>query len=162
MRTANHTAQIDQVRHLPENLMVRLAKGKEWATPGVETALQRLVAGLDTGIESASPRVQAALRRIADELAGGVETLTPRVHESLQRVTPKGTPVIPESGPAKAPRSGPRKTWLIAALLAVGLVAAARWRSFRTQKEEPVSPVTVGTSNGATPDADNAPAEAGS
>ncbi|CAI3798243.1 hypothetical protein [Pseudarthrobacter sp. MM222] len=161
MRTANHTARIDQVRHVPENFMVRLAKGKEWATPGVETALQRVLAGLDTGLESASPRVQAALRRIADELAGGVETLTPRVHEGLKRVAPKGAPVIPDPGPAKAPRSGPRKTWLIAALLAVALAAAARWRSFRTHKEEPVSPVKVETNNGATPDAGNAPADAG-
>lgn len=160
MRTANQTAQFDQVRHLPENFKVRLAKGKEWATPGVETALQRLVAGLDTGIESASPRVQAALRRIADELAGGVETLTPRVHEGLKRVTPKGAPVIPDSRPVETPRSGPR-TWLIAALLAVGLAAVARWRSFQTHKKEPVSPVTADTGNRATPDAENAPAEAG-
>lgn len=160
MRTANHTAQFDQVRHLPENFKVRLAKGKEWATPGVETALQRLVAGLDTGIESASPRVQAALRRIADELAGGVETLTPRVHEGLKRVTPKGAPVSQDSRPAEAPRSGPR-TWLIAASLAVALAAVARWRSFRTHKNEPVSPVTADTGNRATSDAENAPAEAG-
>lgn len=159
MRTANHTAQFDQVR-LPENFRVRLAKGKEWATPGLETALQRAVAGLDTGIESASPRVQAALRRIADELAGGVETLTPRVHESLKRVAPKGAPVTPDPSPAQAPRSGTRKTWLIAALLAVALAAVARWRSFRTHKDEPVSPVTAGTTNGATPETDNAPAGA--
>jgi hypothetical protein len=161
MRTTNHTAQIDQVRHLPENFMIRLAKGTEWATPGVEAALQRVLAGLDTGLESASPRVQAALRRIADELSGGVETLAPRVHEGLKRVAPKGAPVIPDPGPAKAPRSGPRKTWVIAALLAVALAAVARWRSFRTHNEEAVSPVTGDTNNGAGPDAGNAPAEAG-
>ena len=161
MRTAKPTAQTDQVRHLSENLMTQLAKGKEWATPGVEAALQRVVAGLDTGIESASPRIQAALRRIADELAGGVETLTPRVHEGLQRVAPKGAPVIPDSGPAEAPRLASRKTWLIAGVLAVAVSAVAAWRSFRTAPEEPVSSPTVQSPNSGNPDADTATTDPG-
>jgi hypothetical protein len=55
MRTAKPTAQADQVRHPSENLISQLTKGREWATPEVEAALQKVVAGLDAGIESASP-----------------------------------------------------------------------------------------------------------
>ncbi|SDP61012.1 hypothetical protein SAMN04487914_12024 [Arthrobacter sp. ok909] len=66
MRTATPPVQADQVRHLSGNLMSPLTKGTEWATPGVEAALQRLIAGLDSGIESASPRIQTGLRRLAD------------------------------------------------------------------------------------------------
>jgi hypothetical protein len=161
MRTAKPPAQPEKARHLSENLMTRLTQGKEWATPGVEAALQRAVAGLDTGIESASPRVQAALRRIADELAGGVETLTPRVHEGLKRVAPKGAPAIPDPGPAEAGRPASRKAWFIVGMLAVAVSGAVAWRSLRTPPEDPVSPVTVQTPTGATPDADTAPAEAG-
>ena len=56
MHTATPTAQADQIRHLSENLISQLTKGREWATPGVAAALQRAVAGLDAGVESASPR----------------------------------------------------------------------------------------------------------
>jgi hypothetical protein len=42
--------ETEQVHRLSENLMIHLAKGREWATPGVQAALQRAVAGLDTGI----------------------------------------------------------------------------------------------------------------
>ena len=161
MRTAKLTDEPDQVRHLSENLMTRLAQGREWATPGVEAALQRAVTGLDTGIESASPRVQAALRRIADELAGGVETLTPRVHEGLKRVAPKGAAGIPDPGPAEAGWPASRKAWFIVGMLAVAVSGGVAWRFLRTPAEEPTSPATVQTPNGATPDADTAPAGPG-
>ena len=105
MRTAKPTAQADQVRHLSENLMSQLTKGTEWATPEVEAALQKVIAGLDSGIESASPRIQAGLRRLADELAGEVETLTPRVHEGLKRVAP----MLPRQ--AKSRRTASGKAW---------------------------------------------------
>nr|AFK89309.1 hypothetical protein [Arthrobacter sp. J3.40] len=71
MRTAKPMTETEQVHHLLENLTTRLARGREWATPGVQAALQRAVAGLDTGIETASPRLQTVLRGLADELAGG-------------------------------------------------------------------------------------------
>jgi hypothetical protein len=58
MRRAESTTESEQVHHLLENLMNRLAKGRKWATPGVHAALQRAVAGLDTGIETESPRLQ--------------------------------------------------------------------------------------------------------
>lgn len=67
MRTAKPMAQADQIRHLRANLLIRLAG--EWATPGVEAALQRAVAGLGSGIEPASTRVQKALRWITGGLA---------------------------------------------------------------------------------------------
>ena len=70
MRTATPKNQADQIRHLSENLISQLTEGREWATPGVEAALKRVVAGLDAGIESASPRIQTGLRRLADDLAG--------------------------------------------------------------------------------------------
>lgn len=141
MRTAEPTTETEQVHRLSENLMTHLAKGKEWATPGVQVALQRAVGGLDTGIETASPRLQAVLRRLADELAGGVETLTPRVQERLQRVAPKVPADILDSSPVSAGRPVVQKTWWIAGLLAI--VGLVMWRSLRTPGEERTSPVPV-------------------
>lgn len=139
MRTATPTVQADQVRQLSENLMSQLTKGREWATPGVEAALQKAVAGLDTGIESASPRIQAGLRRLADELAGGVETLAPRVHEGLMRVAPT---VAPAPARAKSGRTASGKAWLIAGAIAVAVtVGVAARHFFRPANEEPRPPV---------------------
>ena len=135
MRTATPTVQADQIRHLSENLMSQLTKGREWATPEVEAALQKMVAGLDTGIESASPRIQAGLRRLADELAGGVEILTPRVHEGLQRVAPKRARA--RAG-AKSRRTASGKAWMIAGAVAVAVTAGvAAWHFLRPADEEP-------------------------
>lgn len=92
MRTAEPMTEIERLHLLSENLLGQLARGREWATPGVQVALQKAVAGLDSGIETASPRLQALLRRLADELATGVETMTPRVQEQLKRVGPKLRP----------------------------------------------------------------------
>ncbi|MFF1254776.1 hypothetical protein ACFVYC_20085 [Pseudarthrobacter sp. NPDC058329] len=131
---ANRVTEPEHVLPLAENLMVHLAKNREWATPGVQAALQRAVAGLDTGIETASPRLQAVVRRLAEELAGGVETMTPRVQERLKRVGPEAT-VAP--APVKSAWPAPRIAALIAAVLAIGGFAV--WRSLRTAHEEPVS-----------------------
>ncbi|WP_208786580.1 hypothetical protein [[Micrococcus luteus] ATCC 49442] len=60
MRMATPKTETEQVHHLSENLMNHLAKGREWATPGVQAGLQRAVAGLEAGIETASPRLQAS------------------------------------------------------------------------------------------------------
>ncbi|WCI08149.1 hypothetical protein PJ267_17040 [Arthrobacter sp. OVS8] len=141
MRTATPTVQADQIRHLSESLMSQLTKGREWATPEVEAALQKMVAGLDTGIDSASPRIQAGLRRLADELAGGVETLTPRVHEGLQRVAPKGARV---SARAKSRRTASGNAWLIAGAVAVAVTAGvAAWHFLRPGDEEPTPSVNA-------------------
>lgn len=161
MRTATPTAQTEQVRHLSENLKFQLTKGREWATPGVEAALQRVVAGLDTGIESASPRIQTGLRRLADELAGGVETLAPRVHESLKRAAPKIVPAPTPPARATSRRTASGKAWLIAGVVAVAVTAGfAAWLAFRRADDEPVLPVNVQRTNGAHPGADAAPTEA--
>jgi hypothetical protein len=160
MRTATPTAQADQARQLSENLMSRLTKGREWATPGVEAALQRVVAGLDTGIESASPRIQTGLRLLADELAVGVETLAPRVHEGLMRAAPKIVPAVTAPGTAKSRRTASGKSWLIAGVVAVAVTAGvAAWAAFRRPENEPV-PVDVPPTGGADPGADAAPAGA--
>ena len=161
MRTATPTVQADQVRHLSENLMSQLTKGREWATPGVEAALQKVIAGLDTGIESASPRIQTGLRRLADELAGGVETLAPRVHEGLKRVAPNVAPAVTAPGPAKPRRTASGKAWLIAGAVAVAVTAGlAAWHFLRPADEEPVPSVNAQRTSGANPDADAGPAEA--
>ncbi|MET1064574.1 MAG: hypothetical protein ABWX85_06345 [Arthrobacter sp.] len=150
MRTATPPTQADQIRHLSENLVSQLTKGREWATPGVEAALQRLVAGLDTGIESASPKIQMSLRRLADELAGGVETLAPRVHEGLKRVTPKGVTVTP---PAKTRRRASGKAWWIAAALAIAVSAGvAGWLAFRPGGKGPAPSEKVPRPGGTDPD----------
>ena len=152
MRTAKPTVQADQVRHLSENLISQLTKGKEWATPEVEAALQKAVAGLGAGIESASPRIQAALRHLADELAGGVETLTPRVHEGLKRVAPNVAPA------AKSKRTASGKAWWIAGAVAVAVTAGfAAWHFLRPADEEPAPSVNAQRPSGANPDADTTP-----
>jgi hypothetical protein len=161
MRTAKPAAQTDQVRHLSENLMSQLTKGREWASPGVEAALHRVVAGLDSGVESASPTIQNGLRRLADELAVGVETLVPRVHEGRKRVARKVVAAVAAPGPAKSRRTASGKAWLIAGAVAVAVTAGlAAWLSFRPAGEEPVPSVDVQRSSGSNPDADGAPAEA--
>jgi hypothetical protein len=131
MRTAKAPTETEQVHRLSENLMAQLAKGREWATPGVQAALQRAVAGLDTGIETASPRLQALLRRLADELAGGVETITPRVHEQLMRVGPRAA----APAPIQTKRYPSRTWWLITGIAAAG-AGAAVWRSMKASKPE--------------------------
>lgn len=134
MRTAEPMTETERAHSLSANLMTQLAKGREWATPGVQAALQRAVAGLDSGIETASPRLQTLLRRLADELAGGVETLTPRVQEQLHRVGSKAT--VPAHVP---PARSASRTWL----WVVGIVAlaagAAVWRSTQASKAKPAS-----------------------
>ncbi|MGJ9402855.1 hypothetical protein [Arthrobacter sp. KK5.5] len=138
MRTVEPLVQNARTRQLSENLAVRLAKGREWATPGVEAALQRAVLGLDAGVESASPRIQAVVRRLADELAGGVESVTPRIHEGLHRVAPKAAPVVLPAEPA---RSGSHRAWMIAAVAAILVsVGAAAWRYARTPDAKPRTP----------------------
>ena len=139
MRTATRTAQSDQVRHLSENLMSQFTHGREWATPGVEAALKRVVAGLDAGIESASPRIQTGLRRLADELAGGVETLAPRVQEGLNRVAPKFVPPVTAPARAKSRRTASGKAWLIAGVAAVAVTAGVAAWLFRRVDDEPVA-----------------------
>ncbi len=143
MRTAKPMTEAEQVHRLSENLITHVAKGKEWATPGVQVALQRAVAGLDTGIETASPRLQAVLRRLADELAGGVETLTPRVQERLKRVAPKVPADIVDPGPVQAGR----KAWWVAGLVAI--VGLGVWRSLRTPAKEGLSSSPVQEAGGA-------------
>ena len=132
MRTAKAPTETEQVHRLSENLMSQLAKGREWATPGVQAALQRAVVGLDTGIETASPRLQALLRRLADELAGEVETMTPKVREQLKRVGPKAA----APAPIQTRKSPSRIWWLITGMVAAG-AGAAVWRSKQAPKPEP-------------------------
>ena len=160
MRTATPTAQTE-VHHLSENLMTQLTRGREWATPGVEAALHRVVVGLDTGIESASPRIQTSLRRLAEELTGGMETLTPRVHAGPKRGAQKGVRAATPSGPARSRRTAPGKAWLIAGAVAVAVTAGiAVWLVSRPTVEEPVPSVDVQHTSGENPDADAGPAKA--
>ncbi|MGN7147472.1 hypothetical protein ACTHQ6_00575 [Arthrobacter sp. SAFR-179] len=146
MRTAEPLTETEHAHRLSENLINQLARGREWATPGVQAALQRAVAGLDTGIETASPRLQSLLRRLADELAGGVETYTPRVQERLRRVGPN-------AAPAQAPRRAGRMLWWIGALAALA-GGAAVWRSMQASKKEPPPSLTSPESSSTDPNVD--------
>jgi hypothetical protein len=150
MRTAEPMTETEQLHHLLENVATRWARGKEWATPGVQAALQRAVAGLDTGIETASPRLQTLLRRLAEELAGGVETLTPRVQEQLKRVGPKAAAPVPvETGP-----SAGRKLWWAGGLLLAVAAGVAAWRSMQASREEPAPSITAPETGSKTSDDD--------
>ncbi|MDT0170975.1 hypothetical protein [Pseudarthrobacter sp. BRE9] len=153
MRTAEPMTETERIHRLSENLMSQLSRGREWATPGVQAALQRAVAGLDTGIETASPRLQALLRRLADELAGGVETLTPRVHEQLKRVGPKPPARGTKRVPVRSQRPAFRMGWWIAGLVALAAGAAA-WRSMQASKEEPSPAASPQETSGTYPNVD--------
>lgn len=143
MRTTEPLTESAQIQHLLENAIARLAKGREWATPGAQAALQRAVAGLDTGLETASPRLQTLLRRLADELAGGVETLTPKVQEQLKRAGPKAA--AQATGPVRLEpgRSAARKWWWIGAVLLLIAAGVGIWRSVQSSVEEPAPSLTV-------------------
>ena len=141
MRTQAETNRAAQARQLQEALVLRLAKGREWATPGIESALRRLLTGIDGGLEAASPRVQASLRAIADELAGGVEAATPRLHERISRLLPEAA-VPAQAAPANEPV---RKTWLVAAVAAAAITAGvAFWQALRPAPEEEAANETAG------------------
>ena len=154
MRRAERMTESEQLHRFFENLMTHWAKGREWATPGVQAALQRAVAGLDTGIETASPRLQAVLRHLAEELAGGVETLTPRVQERLERVGPKAAAEVMEPVPVDAGRAASWKWWWIGGLLTMVAAGVGVWRSLQASEEEPVPSLNVQETGGADPDAD--------
>jgi hypothetical protein len=134
VRVSEKTDRTAQARHLEENLIARLAKGREWATPGVESALRRALGQVDAGIDVASPRLQATLRAIADELAGGVEAVTPRVHERIARIIPEAE--APATGKARGRWTG--KPWLIVGTaIAAVLAGVTVWRVLHTAEPVP-------------------------
>ncbi|MBT2547241.1 hypothetical protein [Arthrobacter sp. ISL-65] len=129
--------QMDREAQAHQALLTRLAKGREWATPGIEAALRRALSRIDTGVEAASPRLQASLRAIADELAGGVEAATPRLHERIAKLTPG------METPEQETRSGKitRKLWWFIAGGTVGIAGGlALWRAARPVPEPEVAP----------------------
>lgn len=152
MRTAEHLIETEHAHRLSENLMSHLARGREWATPGVQAAVQKAVAGLDTGIESASPRLQTLLRRLADELAGSVETLTPQVQERIRRMGPKAAAEV--TAPVPAPRRAARTLWWIGGLLLVVAAGVGMWRSLKRSEEGPKPPLTAQKNDALDPEAD--------
>lgn len=155
MRTEKRITETEHVHRLFENLIIHLAKGREWATPGVHVALQKAMAGLDTGIETASPRLQAVLRLLTDDLAGGVGTLTPRVQEPLKRVGPKAAAAAAESVRLdETRRLAMGKWWWIGGLLAIAAAGVGVWRSLQTSRDKPWPPLTVQETGGADSDAD--------
>jgi hypothetical protein len=153
MHTGKRMTEAEQVHRLSENLMSQLARGREWATPGVQAALQKAVAGLDSGIETASPRLQALLRRLAEELAGGVETLTPQVQERLRRVGPKAYARVTKPVPVQDQRPASRLRWWTAGV-ALAATGAAVWRSMQASKEEPAASLSAQEPGRTDPDAD--------
>lgn len=135
MRTHARTDRSAQARHLQEALALRLAKGREWATPGIEAALRRVLTQIDAGIDAASPRIQESLRTIADELAGGVEAATPRLHERIAKLIPEAAP------PAKPARKG----WLIAGIIVAAVAGSlALWQVLRPLPGPVETPGDVG------------------
>lgn len=142
MHLSDRTATTAQARHLQEALLERLEKGREWATPAVESALRRALAGVDSGIDVASPRLQASLRAIAEELAGGVETVTPRLHERIARIVPEGAPL----GSTASTSKHPRKAWWFAGVAAAAaLGGVALWRASRRPERSQEPPRASGS-----------------
>lgn len=136
MRSADQMDRAVHTHHLQEALRGRVVRGREWATPGVEAALRRALAGIDTGLEAASPRLQASLRIIADELAGKVEATTPRLHERIARLIPAAEP-RPQAIPIGRK---PRTIWRLAAAIVVIAGGIVLWRAVRPVPEPEVAP----------------------
>jgi hypothetical protein len=139
VHTSQKTVPTARAHHLQGHLL-HLAKGREWATPGIEAALHRALTRIDSGREAASPRIQARLRTIADELAAGAGAVTPRFYERTTRITPKNTPPAPTPRAKLARSEQPsRKPWWIAGLVAASaLFGAALWRALRSVGEPQV------------------------
>jgi hypothetical protein len=161
MHTSENRARAAEARHLQENLRTHLARGREWATPGIETALHRALTGIDSGIEAASPRVQASLRRLADELAGGVEAVTLRLHDRIVPINSKATALAADRAAqaAQAMRKS-RKRRMAGVAAAVAICAVALWRALRpagepsttlAPEETPEEDTTPGEPSAATP-----------
>lgn len=152
MHTSDQIDRAAQARHLEEALLTRIAKGREWATPGVEAALRLALTGIDTGLEAASPRLQATLRTIADELAGRVEAATPRLHERIGKLIPAAETPVQAVPPRKA---GRMLWWFILAALAglAGGVAIRRMAGRVPQPEVGPAPeaATAGETSPAPP-----------
>lgn len=162
MHTSEKTARIAHARQLQESLVTQLAKGREWATPGIEAALQRALSGLDSGIEAASPRIQASLRAIADELAGGVEAVVPRVHEGITKITPKAAALTTESAQA-ATRGGAQslyRWWAAGVAAAAAFCGVMLWRGRQSTKKAAAAtrPDNPRTGNADYPERSEAPA----
>ncbi|MBT2548054.1 hypothetical protein [Arthrobacter sp. ISL-65] len=138
MHTSDQIDRAAQARHLQETLLARLARGREWATPGIEVALRRALTGIDTGLETASPRLQASLRTIADELAGRVEAATPRLHERIARLIPEAE-IQPQGIPSG---KAIRKLWWFLVGGTVGMAGglAVLRAARRVSKPEEVAP----------------------
>ena len=147
MHTSDQIDRAAQARHLQEAFLTRVAKGREWATPGVEAALRRALTGIDTGVEAASPRLQASLRTIADELAGRVETATPRLHERIGKLIPSAETPAPAVPPRKA---GGMLWWFILAALAAVAGGVAVWRMAGRVPEPEIGPAPEAAAAGDT------------
>jgi hypothetical protein len=147
VRTSDQIDRAAQARHLQEALLTRVAKGREWATPGIEAALRRALTGIDTGLEAASPRLQASLQTIADELAGRVETATPWLHERIAKLLP-----VADTPAQSAPPQKPTKTlrWFIPAMVAAAACGVAVWRVRRSVPEPEVAPAPEAATAGET------------
>lgn len=136
MHTSANTARGAEARHLQQNLRTHVARGREWATPGIETALHRALTGIDSGIEAASPRVQASLRRIADELAGGIEAVTPRLHDRITQIDPKANALAADRAAEAARAMRNSRRWRMAGVAAaLALYGVALWRVLRSVGE---------------------------
>jgi hypothetical protein len=152
VHTSQKAVPTARSQHAQESLLTHLAKGREWATPGIEAALHRALTRLDSGREAASPRIQARLRTIADELAAGAGAVTPRLHKRITRIAPKATPPAPNPGAKLArPEQSSRKTWWIAGLVAAAaLYGATLWRLRHPAWETPAPSPQEQTADSAT------------
>jgi hypothetical protein len=144
---------------LLNNPRIHPAKGREWATPGIEAAIRRARTRIGSGRETTSPRIQARLRTVADELAGRTAALTPRPHKRITWTSPRTTAAAPNPGrkPARPGRPYAKRWWMVGLVAASALFGVALWRALRSLEEPQVGEGSVALPPVQTPESGTSP-----
>src|SRR5919107_5378270 len=82
-------------RDLELSVIGAMENAKDWASPRVEAAVDRLQHSLDT----ASPKIQEGLKTAAHKAADGVATVTPRLQDGLAQLAPRINDAVDGASP---------------------------------------------------------------
>jgi hypothetical protein len=82
-------------RDLELSVIGAMENAKDWASPRVEAAVDRLQHSLDT----ASPKIQEGLKTAAHRAADGVAVVTPRIQDGLAQLAPRINDAVDGASP---------------------------------------------------------------